>query len=303
MSDNEPLEELTVPEPPDGAVSTDGGSRRRTVRRLSIAGVAIGLGVVGTFAYQQIKPVVDAQRYATVTYEVPEAPRLTPAAGETLLRIDPSASSLTYEVDEKLGGQTTGTAKGSTSGIVGDIALNEAALEDSRIGQIVVNIEQFESDNNLRDARIRQDFLQSHQYPLATFDLEELTGLSGKVEEGRTYEFTIDGFVTVKNEPATVTWDATATWEDGKLVATATTVAKLCRPRTTCASPSSSRRSTPPPPRSPPAWSAPPGPRPPATTCPPTHRRSSPSSSSTAPRATTRASSAPTRSPSTTRAT
>lgn len=229
MSDHEPGEDLTVPEPADGAGAATDRSRRRTIRRLSIAGVAVGLGVVGTFAYQQIKPVVDAQRYATVTYEVPEAPRLTPAAGETLLRIDPTRSSLTYEVDEKLGGQTTGTAKGSTSGIAGDIALNEAALEKSRIGQIVVNIEQFESDNNLRDARIRQDFLESNQYPLATFDLDQLTGLTGAAEEGRTYEFTIDGFVTVKDQPATVTWDATATWEDGELVATATTVAKLSR--------------------------------------------------------------------------
>ncbi len=229
MTDREPLDDLVVPEPPDGEGSATERRRRRTVRRLSVAGVAIALGAVGAFAYQQVKPVVDAQRYATVSHEVPKAPRLTPAAGETLLRIDPEQSSLTYEVDEKLVGQKAGTAKGVTQGIAGDVALNEQALEKSRIGQIVVNIEQFESDNNLRDARIRQDFLQSNRFPLATFNLEKLNGLTGRVQEGREYSFTIDGMVTVKDQPATVTWDATATWEDGKLVATATTTAKLSR--------------------------------------------------------------------------
>ena len=227
MADQDQVEELSVPEPPAGG--PDGASKRRMVRRLSVAGVALGLAVVGTFAYQQIKPVVDAQRFATVTKEVPRAPRLTPRDGETLLRIDPTRSSLTYEVNEQLGVRTTGTAKGSTSGIAGDVALNEGALEKSRIGQIVVNIEQFESDNNLRDARIRQDFLQSNQFPLATFDLDKIVGLTGAATEGKSYDFTIEGNVTVKGKPATATFDVTATWKDGELVATATTVAKLSR--------------------------------------------------------------------------
>ncbi|MCB0987258.1 MAG: YceI family protein [Microthrixaceae bacterium] len=229
MSDEDAPEELTVPEPADKTEAAGRTTRRRTVRRLSIAGVAVGLAAVGGFAYTQLKPVVDAQRYATVTYEVPTAPKLTPTAGETLLRVDPTRSSLTYEVDEELGGRKTGTAKGTTSGIAGDVALNQADLARTRMGRIVVNIEQFESDNNLRDARIRQDFLQSNEYPLATFDLDKITGLTGEVEEGKTYEFTIDGKVTVKGKPATVTWDATARWEGGELVATATTVAKLSR--------------------------------------------------------------------------
>src|SRR5690606_24367971 len=102
-------------------------------------------------------------------------------------------------------------------------------LGDIRVAQIVVKVEQFESDNNLRDARIRQDFLQSHRYPLATFDFEEIEGLTGTLEEGRTYEFTMRGNVMVKDRPATSEWDVTATYDDGELEATATTVAKLSR--------------------------------------------------------------------------
>jgi polyisoprenoid-binding protein YceI len=224
---DEPVGEVSVPEP--AAEVAERSRKRRRVRTASLAGVVVVLAAIGAFAYKQVKPVVDARRYANVTYEVPLAPRLTPEDGETLLRIDPTRSSLTYEIEEKFVGRSTSTAKGSTSGIAGDIALNEGALEKSRVGQIVVNIEQFESDNNLRDARIRQDFLQSHRYPLATFDFEALEGLTGELEEGREYRFTMRGNVVVKDRPATADWDVTATYDDGVLEATATTKAKLSR--------------------------------------------------------------------------
>ncbi|NLD75035.1 MAG: hypothetical protein GX643_00040, partial [Acidimicrobiales bacterium] len=236
MSDHESGGEPSVPEVPEppatAATAAGSAERSQTRRRLRIAsltGVAVALAAVGAFAYKQIKPVVDAQRYATVTYEVPVAPQLTAASGETLLRIDPTRSSLTYEIEETFAGAKRSTATGSTAGIAGDLALNTARLEDSRVGQIVVNIEQFESDNNLRDARIRQDFLQSHRYPLATFDFEEIEGLSGQLEEGETYEFQMLGHVTVKERPAASTWDVTASYDDGVLTATATATAKLSR--------------------------------------------------------------------------
>src|SRR5690606_36428326 len=107
MSDREPVDELTVPEPASG--TADGSRRRRRIRTATLAGVAVVLAGIGAVVYQQVKPVVDARRYATVTYEVPVAPQLTPEAGETLLRIDPTRSSLTYEIDEKFAGRTTST--------------------------------------------------------------------------------------------------------------------------------------------------------------------------------------------------
>ena len=213
------------------ATDPEGPSKRvpRRMRNLSLGVVALGVGAAGVFAWTQVKPVVESRKYASVTYEVPAAPKLTPAAGETLLRIDPTKSSLTYEVDEELAGQKTGTATGVTNAIAGDLAVNTGALEKSRVGPIVANIEQFTSNNNLRDARIRQDFLKSHKFPLATVAIEDINGLSGKLEEGHTYTFTMDGFVTVKETPATATFDVTATMSGGRLTATATTMAKLSR--------------------------------------------------------------------------
>lgn len=199
------------------------------LRWLSISVVLLGVAAAGVVGWQQIKPVVDARRYASVTDEVPKAPKLVPATGETLYRINPVDSSLTYSIDESFVGKGTTTATGTTSGIAGDLAINDQDLAKSRVGKIVVNVEQFRSDNNLRDARIRQDFLQSHQFPLATFSIEKLSGLEGKLVEGQTKTFTMDGMVTLKNVSAPATWKVTASLEEGTLTATATTIAKLSR--------------------------------------------------------------------------
>lgn len=224
MTDHHELDrEVSAPEPQPAA------SPSRRLRWLSLGIVGLGLAAVGYVAWTQVKPAVDARRYASVTYEVPTAPRLKAAEGETLLRIDPTSSSLTYEIEETFVGRKTSTATGVTNGIAGDLALNRADLSASRVGDIVVNVEQFRSDNNLRDARIRQDFLSSHRYPLATFSLDAISGLDGALEEGRSYSFTMKGTVAIKDTTAPATFDATARFEDDRLVATATTTAKLSR--------------------------------------------------------------------------
>ena len=62
---------------------------------------------------------------------------------------------------------------------------NPEDLGAVRVGPIVVNLEQLHSDNNLRDARLRLDYLESHEHPLATFKVDEVSGLSGEAGRGR----------------------------------------------------------------------------------------------------------------------
>lgn len=226
MADDAATDDPTVPER-----TGDPGSehRRRPLRWLSIGIVGLGLAAAGYVGWTQVKPTIESRKYANPGDDVPKAPQLTAQPGERLLRIDPTASSLTYRIDEKFAGKKSSTATGTTRGIAGDIALNERDVSASRIGRIVVNIEQFRSDNNLRDSRIRKDFLQSHRYPLATFDLDELDGATGALTDGRTETFTISGNVTIKDVVVPARFKTTATYRDGTLTATATTNAKLSR--------------------------------------------------------------------------
>ncbi len=181
--------------------------------------MAVGALVV----WLQVGPVISARRYSDVTYKVPAAPQLTPAPGETVYRIDPTRSSLTYAIDEHFIGQSGDSkATGTTNGLAGDIAFDPAKADAVRFGKIVANVEQFHSDNNLRDARLRQDFLQSHEHPLSSFTVTNVSGLPAQLTKGTAYPFTMDGEATVHDVTKPVRWTGTATLTDQGLHAKAT---------------------------------------------------------------------------------
>jgi polyisoprenoid-binding protein YceI len=162
-----------------------------------------------------------------VDYVVPSAPRLTAdAPSERLFRIQPERSSITYAVDEHLAGRTT-TAEGSTQGIAGDLVIDEDDPAASRAGEMVIDVEQLHSDRDLRDNRIRHDFLESHRHPLATFEPGSIEGLPGAIVEGEEVDVTIPGDLTVKETTAPVTLEGTATVEGGEVHLEATTVVQL----------------------------------------------------------------------------
>src|SRR5262249_20220575 len=153
--------------------------------------------VVGVYAWRQYN-VLTSSKYGVVSYTVPTAPHLVAGSSETVYRIDPTQSQLSYGVDEKLFGQSAHTATGPTNGIAGDIALNTATPAASRLGDVVVNVEQFHSDNNLRDARIRESYLDSHDFPLAKLTGADLSQLPPTITEGQDYPFGFTGMLTVK---------------------------------------------------------------------------------------------------------
>jgi len=194
---------------------------------LSIAALlAIGAAVIAWYAWSQYR-VLTSAKYNVIDYSVPNAPRLVAGNGERILRIDPTQSSVAYALNEKLFGQTTHRAVGTTNGIAGDVALNAGHPSASRIGEIVVNVEELHSDNNLRDARMRQANLDSHDYPLAYLTVSGLSGLPSHIVDGNNYHFTIHSQLTVKKTPAAVDWATDARIGDGKLTATAVAHVKM----------------------------------------------------------------------------
>ena len=181
----------------------------------------------GLYVWSQVKPLLTSVKNDDVSYAVPSAPQLVAAPGETVYRIDPTQSKVTYEVDESVVGQSAGQASGSTSGIAGDLALNATNPAASRVGQIVVDVQQLKSDNSLRDARIRQDFLGSRDNPLVKFDTTSLSGMPASVSDGDSSSFTMNGNLTVKGRSNPISWDVQATHGDDQVKATATTTVKM----------------------------------------------------------------------------
>ena len=173
----------------------------------SVVGIVVIAG--GAFAFQQIRSVV-APPYRSVAFSVPTAPQLTAGAGETVYRIDPTRSMASYEIGERIFGASASVATARTNGIAGDLVLDRSDPSQSHVGEIVINVEQLTSDSSLRDARIRSDFLQSHQYSLSKFVTKQITGLPTAIEDGHSYDIELNGDLTVKATARPVTWTGTA---------------------------------------------------------------------------------------------
>ena len=141
----------------------------------------------------------------------PTAPKLAASGPDQVVyRIDAYRSTVGYEVEEILAGRSN-TARGSTSGIAGDILIDTANPGASEVGDIVVNVEQLTSDQSIRDNRLRHDFLQSTHHPLATITTDTVTGLPDRIEDGVTYDLTLTGDLTVREITKPQTYAATAT--------------------------------------------------------------------------------------------
>jgi polyisoprenoid-binding protein YceI len=210
----------------DEMVSTE-GERRRRRWPFWIAGVVVLVAVgAGLYVWTQVRELTSS-KYKVINYSVPSSPHLVAGQGETVYRIDPTQSKLSYKVEEKLFGQDASEAEGSTNGIAGDLAINTAKPDDSRVGQIVVNVEQLHSDNDLRDARMRAANLGSHDNPLAYLTASGFTGMPATITEGTPVHFKLQSQLTVRKTPAPVVWDVDATLTDGKVTANATTKVKM----------------------------------------------------------------------------
>ncbi|MEM8706137.1 MAG: YceI family protein [Actinomycetota bacterium] len=142
---------------------------------------------------------------------------------QRLYRITPgNGSAVRYVVTERLAGNEK-TTVGTTTVVGGDIVLDTVDPTRSTVGEIVVNVEMFESDSNLRDKRLRHDFLASNHFPFANFVTTSVEGLPTTLVEGRAVPLTLTGDLTVKETTNEVVFTGDATVTDGRLLATVST--------------------------------------------------------------------------------
>jgi len=148
-----------------------------------------------------------------------------PDASQRRFRIDPAQSEVRYEVGETFFSENNrfAVAIGRTSGISGDILVDLDQPAASRLGEIVIDVSQFTSDESRRDNYIRRSGLESARFPLARFTTTALEGLPAAIASGEDVTFTIRGELTVKEITRPVTWQATIRWEGDELIGTAET--------------------------------------------------------------------------------
>ena len=142
---------------------------------------------------------------------------------QRLYRISPNnGSEVRYVVTERLAG-TEKTTVGTTTVVGGDILFDLEDPSSSTIGAVVVNVEMFTSDSNLRDKRLRHDFLASTHFPFARFEPTSVEGLPTSFADGDTASLTLTGNLTVKETTNEVVFVGEATITDGRILASVST--------------------------------------------------------------------------------
>jgi polyisoprenoid-binding protein YceI len=226
VTDGDEASDVVADHAPASRRSRLAAGLRRPWRHPWLSAAALVVVVAGGIGAVQVKDWIDPP-YRTTSYDVPTAPHLTARSGETVYRIDPTRSRASYTVDEQIVGKTASSATGSTQGIAGDVALDPSRPAAVRIGEIVIDVEQLHSDSSLRDARLRSDFLESHDHPLARFRTTAVEGLPSTVEDGTRADVRITGDLTVKGTTRPVTWRGTARLSGDEVRLDASTTVRL----------------------------------------------------------------------------
>jgi polyisoprenoid-binding protein YceI len=144
-------------------------------------------------------------------------------------RIVPEESQVTYTVDEVFlsEGVVDATAVGVTSVIEGEVLYAPEHPQNSVVRPITVDISAFTSDDERRDQRIREEWLESARYPIATFIPTAIEGLPQTYAEGQPLNLHISGELTVRDIAQPQVFDTTVSIQDNRMQGTATTTIRM----------------------------------------------------------------------------
>lgn len=140
------------------------------------------------------------------------APAANDLSGAVTFNIVPEESKVSYEIGETFFNQNNrfNLAVGVTQVISGSVFADLSNPPASSIGPIEVDISQFTSDSNRRDNAIRGRWLESSQFPIATFVSTQIEGLPDAYVEGQDYQIKVTGDLSVRDVTRSVTFDVTA---------------------------------------------------------------------------------------------
>jgi polyisoprenoid-binding protein YceI len=195
---------------------TDGG----TVGTYEFPGadgpVSVGDQVV-TPAFQ----VTGGMAMATTEEPVATDQPVEESAAETrTFVIVPEETTAEYSIDETFlnDNNRLGTAIGKTSIVEGSLVLNYADPAQSELGEITVDISTLASDSSRRDNAIRERWLESARFPLASFAAKEIRGFPADPQEGQAIEFQLVGDMKIKETTREQVWDVMASLDGDTLM-------------------------------------------------------------------------------------
>lgn len=183
------------------------------MKRIIIVGIVILLAVLvggGVWLYQRF--FEDTEAASGTISAVPLAANGSPDS--LLFRIAPEGSEARFTISEMLRGKPN-TVVGKSNQVAGEIAVNPNDLSAAKVGVIQVDARTLETDTAQRNRAIRNFILNTNSYEYVTFTPTEISGLSGKAEQGKTLTFKIAGTLAIRDVSKPVVFDVTARADAG----------------------------------------------------------------------------------------
>ncbi len=147
-------------------------------------------------------------------------------------RIDPARSQASYIAEEEFFADAVGMLGkalglfnpiGVTNAVEGEFIVLPATPPQVVSGQFQVDISTLKSDDNRRDNRIRERWLESARYPIASFVPTAIQDFPAAAAEGQPFSFRLAGDMTIREVTKPVVFDVTATLQGDTLTGTAQT--------------------------------------------------------------------------------
>lgn len=129
--------------------------------------------------------------------------------------VDGANSFVGYRMVEQLANIGANTAVGRTSAITGDLTYDGSSVTAL---QVKADVRQLKSDDNRRDNFLRNQSLQTAQFPEATFVLAEPVTVSVRPAEGASMSATARGDLTLHGVTKRVAVPLEGKMANGKLV-------------------------------------------------------------------------------------
>lgn len=190
-------------------------------------------GITPTPTPESAEPTVAATAAGTaVATSAATAVAVTPADNGdlTFYKIVGKESEACYQVGEIFIDEDNrfNLAVGVTKSIDGQIAIDKNNVVNSVIGDIVINVSEFQSDSPRRDGIIRQRWLESNKYPLAKLTESKTIGLPPRAyKSGEVLSFQVVGMLEVHGTKRETTFTVQAWLKVDALVVTAYTDVKM----------------------------------------------------------------------------
>ena len=165
------------------------------------------------------QPVSEAASQPTAAAQPPSR-----ADGATEVRLT-EESEARYRIREQLANlPAPNDAVGVTTEVSGSVFLNaDSSLDTAQTSQITVGLASLKSDEGRRDRYVRNNTLQTSQFPNTVFTVKEFQGLPIPLPTSGEHSFKMIGDLKIKDVSHAVTWDVTAAFTEESIDGMATT--------------------------------------------------------------------------------